>query len=493
MAGVARTASVSTLHLTLDETAEPLRRRIAGAIVAALRSGALGPGDLLPPSRALAADLGVSRAAVVDAYDELSAAGFVDTRTGSGTRVAPGAVAAARAGVTPHVTAPAATTPTTDPGHAESDFDLSPGYPDTGLVAARDWRSAWRAAASAPIPGFVPGPHTHRRLRQALAEHLRRTRGVAAEPEEILVVPGVAAGLRVMAAAADLDGRQVAFEDPGYTKARLALLQSGARIRPVAVGVDGLDPAALHLDDVAVYCTPAHQFPLGSRMSVARRADLVASAASTGRWIIEDDYDGEFRYGVASLPALRAIDGGRDRVAYLGTASKVITPSLRLAWLIPPAPLLPRAHDALTATGESVCAITADAFARFVESGSLTRHLARASRTYSARREAFIDALAARLPDVTPLGVEAGLHVALPLPDQCDDAAVADAIRERGFTVRPLAAYRATDSGPRGLLCGYARLPESRADEAAQVIADVVSGSIEAAAGSAGNCTTSGS
>ncbi|WP_137874913.1 PLP-dependent aminotransferase family protein [Rhodococcus sp. Q] len=490
---MARIASAQTVHLTLADTGEALRHRIAASVVDALRTGALGPGDLLPSSRALATGLGVSRTAVVDAYDELSAAGFVESRPGSGTRIVPGAGSAARAGVTAHVSAGKPPAPPRKPEPVAMELDLTPGLPDTELISNRDWRSAWRAAAGGPVSHTVPGPNAHRRLRDALAVHLRRTRGVVASPDEIVVVPGVAAALRTLVTAAGLAGRQVAFEDPGYAKARAALTGAGALIRPIPVDTDGLDPTAIRPDDAAVYCTPAHQYPMGARMPASRRATLVSESVAARRWVIEDDYDGEFRYGVAPLPALRAALGGRDTVAYIGTASKVLTPALRLAWLIPPAPLLTAVHEALATSGESVCAITADALAGFVESGSLTRHLARSNRTYAARRHAFVDALRVHLPDVNPLGVEAGLHVALRLPDGCDDRAIADELERRGVSVRALTAYHATDSGPRGLLCGYARLPESRADEAAQVIADVVSGSIEAAVGSAGSCTTSGS
>lgn len=471
-----RTAAPSALHLTLADTGEPLPRRVAAAVVAALRTGVLGPGDVLPSSRALAADLGVSRSVVVAAYDELAAAGFVDSRAGSGTRVAAGADSAANAGVASHVTAVTAAPVDSPAAPARPVLDLSPGYPDTTLISVRDWRSAWRAAAAGPIPHLVPGPQSHRRLRRALSAHLRRTRGVAAEPDEIVVLPGVAAALRTLAAAADLSGRRVAFEDPGYTKARLALVAAGCVIRPVPVDTDGLDPDLIDAGDAAVYCTPAHQYPLGGRMPVTRRAALVANAARAGRLLIEDDYDGEFRYGVATLPALRAIEGGRDHVAYLGTSSKVVTPSLRLAWLVPPTGLLPRIHDALALTGESVCAITADALAGFIESGALARHLARSSRTYTARRQALVAALRAQLPDAAPLGIEAGLHLAVQLPDGADDVAVAAEITRRGVLVRPLTAYRVDSSGPPGLLCGYARLPESRAGEAVRVIAEVIRG-----------------
>jgi len=462
------------VHLHLPDDGEPLRRRIASAIVAALRDGHLDAGDHLPATRALADELGVGRGAVVDAYDELAAAGYVVTRPGAGTRVATGADVAARAGVRPHVAAPDTVPATTPPAVRPATFDLSPGYPDTDLVSPRDWRSAWRTTISGALPNEAPSPDLHRRLRAALADHLRRTRGIVASADEIVIVPGVLSALRTLIAAADLAGRPVAFEDPGYARARRVLEAGGVRVRAVSVDGDGLDPDSLRPTDAAVYCTPAHQYPMGGRMSVDRRARLIASSADAGRLVVEDDYDGEFRYGVAALPALRSVDGGRDTVAYLGTASKIISPSLRLAWMVPPAPLLPRVREALEISGETVSAVTTDAFARFIESGSLTRHLARAARTYTARRQAFVDALRRHHPDVALAGVEAGLHLAVHLPDGIDDAGLAHEIGRRGAIVRGLDAYRAGDAGPRGLLCGYARLPESQADAVARLIADVI-------------------
>ncbi|WP_137724271.1 PLP-dependent aminotransferase family protein [Prescottella subtropica] len=485
-----RTRTPTTLHLTLPDTREPLRRRIAAAVVTALRTGQLAAGDALPASRVLAADLGVSRGAVVDAYDELVTAGYVVARAGAATRVATGAVDAARAGAEPHVTDVAGAARRSVPAREPSVVDLSPGYPDTTLISPRDWRSAWRTTLSDAVPNDAPGPDLHLRLRTALAGHLRRTRGIVADPGEIVVVPGVLSALRAVVTAADLPGRTLAFEDPGYTRARHLFASTGVRIRPIPVDDDGLSPDLLHDSDSAVYCTPAHQYPMGGRMPVARRAALLAASADTGRLVIEDDYDGEFRYGAAVLPALRSLDGGRDTVAYLGTASKIVSPSLRLAWLIPPAPLLPRVRDALAVSGETVSGITADAFARFIESGALTRHLARVSRTYAARRHAVVDALRAYLPDVEPLGIEAGLHVALRLPDDVDDTKVAQEITQRGVLVRSLDSYRTDAAGPRGLLCGYARLPESQADAVAGVIADVIRAAV---AGTWGSCTTSGS
>lgn len=490
---MARTPRDTPLHLELAHTDEPLRHRVSGAVVSALRDGTLGPGDALPPSRTLAADLGVSRAVVVDAYDELAAAGYVTTRPGSGTRVADGADVAARAGVESHVPpSVAGRSPATGPDRAHG-LDLSPGHPDTDLVSPRDWRSAWRAAAAAPVPHGIPGPDAHVELRHALSVHLRRTRGIAALPDELVIVPGVSAALRTLVAASGATGRTIAFEDPGYAKARQVLVSCGARVRPVAVDHDGLDPALLRPSDAAVYCTPAHQYPMGSRLPVSRRAALVTAARETGRLVIEDDYDGEFRYGVAPLPALRSVAGGRDCVAYVGTASKIVSPGLRLAWIVAPPALLEPIRAALRVSGESACAVTSAALARFIETGSLTRHLARASRTYVARRQALVEALRRHLPGIRITGVEAGLHVALRLPDGSDDIAIAAEITRRGVTVPALATYRASDDGPRGLLCGYARLPESMADAAATVIADVIRERVGDAVGTWDSCTTSGS
>lgn len=470
------------LHLTLrlPDTDAPLRHRIAESILDEIRGGRLRPGDPLPSTRALAGHLTVARASVVDAYDELCSSGYANARAGSGTRIAPGADVAARAHAASH-----AVTRTSDraaravPATPEPRWDLTPGHPDPGLISTTDWRRAWRSAAAAPVTSDVPGPDGHPELRRALAGHLRRTRGIAARPDELVIVPGVGSALRTLVAAAGLGGRDVVFEEPGYTRARRDLESSGARTRCVPVDDDGLDPALLHSTDAAAYCTPAHQYPMGARMPVGSRARLVADAAASGTLIIEDDYDGEFRYDVSALPALRSIDRGPDCVAYVGTASKILTPAIRVAWVIAPPALRPGIVRALDTTGESCCAITALALAHFIDSGALSRHLARASRTYAARRSAFVAALEQQLSAVGTdgvgvAGIEAGLHVVLTLPRSVDDVALSAELQDHGVTVPSLADYRTTPGGPRGLVCGYARLPESQARGAAGVIGEVV-------------------
>lgn len=472
---MARHAPELHLALQLPEDESPLRQRIAAAVIEQIRRGRLGPGDALPSTRSLAADLGVARSSVVDAYDELAAAGYTTARLGSGTRIAAGADAAAHAGAASHVAAGGATTVAPlAPRQQQPAWDLTPGHPDPGLISTTDWRRAWRAAAAAPVPATAAGPDGHAELRRALAGHLRRTRGILADPGELVIVPGVASALRTVTAAAGLTGRDIAFEEPGYDEARRAFEMSGARTRAVAVDGDGLDPGSLRDSDSAVYCTPAHQYPLGARLPVPRRARLVQWAIRTGGLLIEDDYDGEFRYDVSALPALRGIDGGRDCVVYIGTASKVLTPALRVAWLLPPPGLRESVADTLERSGESVCGVTTFALARFIESGALTRHLARAARTYSARRSALVAALGRRCAGLRLEGVEAGLHMVLRLDEGIDDTAIAATLGERGVTVAPLSAYFAGAPGARGLVCGYARLPETQADTVAELIAGAI-------------------
>ncbi|MFC9765294.1 PLP-dependent aminotransferase family protein [Rhodococcus jostii] len=470
------------LHLTLrlPDTDAPLRHRIAESILDEIRVGRLRPGDPLPSTRALAEHLTVARASVVDAYDELCSSGYANARAGSGTRIAPGADVAARAHVASHtITRTSDQASSAAPGTPAALWDLTPGHPDPALISTVDWRRAWRSAAAAAVTSDVPGPDAHPELRRSLAEHLRRTRGIAASPDELVIVPGVAAALRTLVTAAGLGGRDVAFEEPGYSRARIVLDGSGVRTRSVSVDDDGLDPALLRATDAAAYCTPAHQYPMGARMPVGRRARLVADAAASGTVLIEDDYDGEFRYDVSALPALRSIDRGSECVAYVGTASKILTPSIRVAWVIAPPALRPGLVRALDASGEACCATTALALAHFIDSGALSRHLARASRTYSARRAAFVTALQQQLSAVDTdgvglAGIEAGLHVVLTLPGSVDDVAVSAELQDHGVTVPSLADYRTTPGGPRGLVCGYARLPESQARGAAEAIGKVV-------------------
>lgn len=469
-----RSARSTTLVLGLDATDRPLRHRIADAVVSELREGRLLPGDPLPSTRVLAADLSVSRGPVVAAYDELASAGFIETRSGSGAVVAAGADRAARAGALSSVEpiAPRARSPRTRP-RAEVRFDLRPGRPEVGFLDQAAWRRAWRHAASLVPGNDMDRAPQHTRLRQVLADHIRRSRGVALDPEGLLITPGVSATLRALPHPLGLVGRTAALEDPGYVEAWTALSESGVRTRAVPVDDDGLDPSLLRRTDAGVYVTPSHQYPLGARMPVVRRTALLDWARSSGGVIIEDDYDGEFRYDVSPLPALRSLEGADDHVLYMGTASKILVPTLRVAWMAPPRHL----HDAvrleLETRGLLVNELTGEALAEFIANGSLAAHHARANRTYAGRRARLVDALAEHLPGHALSGVDAGLHLVLLLGDDVDDHEVVAELLTRGVAVGPLSAY-AQESERRGLVIGYAGLPESRADHAVRTLAQVL-------------------
>jgi GntR family transcriptional regulator/MocR family aminotransferase len=483
------------LPLALEHSDAPLRHRIADAVIALLSSGQLRPGDTLPASRALAAELSVSRNAVLAAYDELAAAGFIHAAAGASTVVSQGADLAARAGVASHVARPLPAPDSHPAPPAAPRWNLLPGYPDTALISTAAWRAAWRAAAAEPVGNGLPWSGSPEALPEALSVHLRRTRGVTAAPSEIILAPGVSAALRALAAVAGLAGRPVAFEEPGYPEGRQALARSGALIRPVPVGDDGLDPADLTGGDAAVYTTPAHQYPLGARLSAPRRAALIRWARQAGALVIEDDYDGEFRYDVRGLPALHALGrggpggrfppvgrggpGGRfppvddrqDVVAYVGTASKILSPGLRIAWVVAPPHLRDPLREALAASDESVSIPAAQALAHFIGSGSLTRHLARAARTYAARRHALITALGAAAPALAVSGVDAGLHLVAGLPAGTGEHALRDRLAQAGLAVNVLSDYTIASDTREALVCGYALLPETQAAAAAAVIA----------------------
>ncbi|KGN42615.1 PLP-dependent aminotransferase family protein [Knoellia aerolata] len=469
-----RVPRAAGLPLRLEPSDRPLRHRIADAVVTELREGRLRPGDPLPSTRVLATALTISRGPVVAAYDELSAAGFIETRPGSGAVVAPLADRAARAGalssVEPMEPCP---TPRRRPPPREARFDLRPGLPDIGFLDRAAWRRAWRVAASkVPTIDLSQAPD-HARLRHVLADHIRRSRGIAVDPEELLVTPGVSATLQALPAALGLIGRTVALEDPGYVEAWTAFSDGGVRIRAVAVDDDGLDPALLGRTDAAVYVTPSHQYPLGARMPVARRTALLDWARRDGGLVIEDDYDGEFRYDVSPLPALRSLEGADDHVLYVGTASKILVPTLRVSWLLPPRHLHEAIRGELDRRSLLVNEMTGAAVAEFIASGALSAHHARAARTYAGRRSRVVAALARHLPEHRLSGVDAGLHLVLLLPDDVDDHEVSTALLGRGVLVNPLSAY-CVEATRRGLVIGYAGLPETHADAAVRALAHVL-------------------
>ncbi len=447
------------VHLPLD-TSDLSAKTIATQMVTLIADGQLADGDWLPSTRTLADELGCSRTMVAAAYDELVAAGFLEGVPGSGTRTTSGAAAAAAAGLSsrpsdhPGTDRKRRASPTNSAAPQRgSTMDLRPGYPDTGLIDMRAWTRAWRMAAARTPTTSSPWQDTSELFVTALTDHLRTNRGIDADT--VIDVPGSGAAFQAVAAVSGLT--RCYLESPCYPAAYEEFV--GAGLRPVFVPVDDDGLCVDQLGDNAglVYCTPAHQYPLGHRLSVNRRAELVAWAKRTGSIIVEDDYDGEFRYGVAPLPAVRSVPGAGERVAYIGTASKILTPGLGAAWLVPPRPLRDAVLAYLRERRLALSVITRDALAELMVAGDLQRHLVRAAREYRHRRDMLIAALGTHCPELSVLGVEAGLHVAILLPREHDDRRVSELLAAQGFVIEALSLYPgAADREINGLAVGFA-------------------------------------
>ena len=426
-----------------------LRAQLEQGLRDAIRTGRLPPGVQLPSSRALATDLQVTRGVVVAAYDQLAAEGYLTTRQGQGTQVNPAATPAPpRADPAP-------------PAAARARYDFRPGTPDVRLFPHTAWARATRAAMRT-LPDAELGygdPRGLASLRRALAGYLRRVRGVACEPGQVVVCNGVSHGLSLIARVlADEGVAEIAVEDPGQPRFRQQIAWAGAR--PVPVGVDG---QGLRVDQLAassaqaVLATPAHQYPTGVVLSPSRRRQLV-DWAKDGGWIVEDDYDAEYRYDRQPVGALQGV--APDRVVYAGSLSKSLAPGLRLGWLVAP----PVLRDALVAaravTDRASCTLTQAVAAALLECGDLDRHLRRTRRLYRQRRDTLLDALAEHLPGSRVAGVASGLHVLVALPAGLDATTVAASAAEHGILLAPLARYQAhpDQAGAAALVMGYSGL-----------------------------------
>lgn len=444
------------LPLVLDRAAAaPLHAQLAEALRRAVLDGHLPAGARMPSTRQAATEVGLARATVLAAYEQLTGEGYLEARHGAGTFVSPhlggvghppaGCARAASAsaqddGVPPHPTAP-------------HPVDLRPGRPDTSRLVDPAWRAAWRSAAS-QLSSWEPPPLGLPALREQVAAHLRAARGVPARAEDVVITAGADEGLALVAHALAL--RDAVVEDPGYPSARRTLRRLGVALHPVPVDDHGLVVEALpSTGDVgAVLVTPSHQYPLGGVLPLPRRLELLAWARARGAVVVEDDYDSEFRYGAAPLPALAGLDG--DRVVHLGTLSKVLTPWLRTGYLLVP-PALREAFAAVRHDlGAPVSAVQQQALATYLAGGSLRRHVARTRRDCAHRRAHLLAVLAGQ-PHLRAAGTSAGLHSVVVLPDGADAADVLRRVQERGYLLADLANYAADRRDlPPAVVLGYA-------------------------------------
>ena len=452
---------------------EQLRRAILdGRLVAGMR---------LPSTRTLAAEAGVSRNVALAAYDELFAEGYVEGRHGSGTYVT---------GDLPALPRPALPAPSGSPRWlrqrplppaAEVEYpgaiEFRLGRPFTTQLPADVWRRVWNDVSGQLPPSDYGPPAGDPELRAAIAGYLRRSRGVACSADDVIVTAGAIQALDLIARATLAPGDAVGFEEPGYQLARQVLQARGAALAPVPVDENGLRVEELPAGDDApmfVYVTPSHQYPLGARMPVGRRVALIEWAQANDGLIVEDDYDSEFRFDAPPLPALAGIDE-TGRVAYIGTFSKVLSPALRVGYLVAPKPLRERVERFKRLSDFHTPWPLQRALAAFITQGHLERHIRRMRRHYGEKRAALRDALLPVSHLAQLRGLEAGLHAFLELDHSIDPHQVVLRARHEGVIVSTLDGYFIGTPTQQGLLLGYGGLDLSDIARGAEVLVDVIS------------------
>ncbi|MFG2650061.1 PLP-dependent aminotransferase family protein [Streptomyces sp. NPDC048436] len=423
------------LHLETGgaATRSGVRKGLTDALREAVRGGRLAPGTRLPSSRSLAVDLGIARNTVADAYADLVAEGWLTARQGSGTRVAERAV--------PRPAGPAPRRRVT----GGPTYDLKPGTPDLGSFPRADWlKAARRALTAAPNDAFGYGdPRGRIELRTALADYLARARGVHTDPDRIVVCAGFVHGLRVLGDVLRARGlREMTVESYGLDVHWNLLKRAGLRTKPLPfdeLGTSTAELGAVPKSSKVALLTPAHQFPTGVPLHPDRRAAAVDWARREGGLILEDDYDGEFRYDRQPVGALQGLDP--DRVVYLGTASKSLAPGLRLGWMVLPAPLAAEVVEAQGGAALACGALDQLTLAEFITSGAYDRHVRGVRLRYRRRRDQLVEALAARAPEVRATGIAAGLHAVLELPPGTERSVI-QAASWRRLAVQGLADFR---------------------------------------------------
>lgn len=476
------------LSARLDRQAdEPIYRQLQRLLHDAVLSQQLPAGTKLPSSRLLAQELGIARNTVTDVYAHLAVAGYVSSQGGSGTYVAD--ITPEGFGESGGTTAPdaAVSLPTLSlrgsallqrAGVSSTQWGaFMPGVPDVTEFPARVWMRLsnrhWRRPAPELLtyaPGGGYGP-----LRKVLAEHLRTARGVRCEPHQIIMTTGAHQAIDLAARLLSDAGDRARIEEPSYWGIRSVLQSLGLRLEPTAVDTEGMIlPREGEAPAVLTFLTPSHQYPLGMVMSLARRRAWLDHARQHGSWIVEDDYDSEFRYGTRPLECLQGLDAA-GRVIYIGSFSKTLFPGLRIGYVVVPealAPAFARGAAELYREGQlHQQAVLTD----FIAEGHLASHIRRMRGLYGQRRARLKDAIAWRFGEALPVtGDDAGLHLVACLPGGVDDRVLVEAAGARGVAVRPLSSYYTTDAAQSGLLLGYACVPDAQIDAAFETLAEVL-------------------
>ncbi|TAM32189.1 MAG: PLP-dependent aminotransferase family protein [Paraburkholderia sp.] len=489
------------LSAQLDkDSAEPAYRQLLQLMQQAILTGRLAPGTKLPSSRTLALDLGVARNTVLHVYDQLSAEGYVISSTGSGTYVADTRPDSAAVGLRPpagaNASAEAGSTPA---GAACPRGDMSvrgqrlideagvsakqwgafmPGVPDVAEFPSRTWSRLqsrlWRSA-SHDLLTYAPGGG-YRPLRRALSDYLRVARSVRCSPDQIIITTGIHQSMDLAVRLLADVGDRAWVEEPCYWGARSVLQSSGLKLAPIPIDDEGLNPGEADLCEPPriALVTPSHQYPLGMVMSLARRRMLLEYARQHKVWIIEDDYDSEFRYGSRPIASLQGLDNA-DRVIYVGSLGKMLFPGLRIGYMVVPERLAATFRTGVAELYREGQLMQQAVLAEFIMDGYLTSHVRRMRTLYGERRQLLIDAVTRHFGDALPvMGDEAGLHFVLGLPAHCDDRAVTADALNNGVIVRPLASYYSRTQERKGILTGYACVPHEQIAPAFATLARVI-------------------
>ncbi|HEX3895253.1 MAG TPA: PLP-dependent aminotransferase family protein [Rudaea sp.] len=478
------------MFLQLDDHG-PRYLQLARALKQAILERRCAPATRLPATRVLARELGLSRNTVLAAYEQLVAEGFIEGRVGSGCYVAALSGSEAARESAPQPKRPrkivlarrgqriAAVYDRAIPGrqHRGLRYNLQYGLPMANTQLASAWRRELNYAAAHAQTDY-PDPQGLSELRQEVCGYLARRRGIVASPDEVLIVSGTQ---QAFALASDVlldDGDRVVLEDPHYQGARQVFQAHGAKLVTCPVDGDGIITHALPKSARLALVTPSHQFPTGAVLSLARRMDLLAWAERNRCWLIEDDYDGEFRFDARPLAALKSLDRG-DRVIYFGTFSKVLFPSLRLAYMVVP-PGLRQAFVAAKWLADRGCpAIEQAALARLIGSGAFERHLRAAAKVLKSRRAALLDALDKHArDDVTLADSSAGMHLLAWLPriNHAQSERLVERARSRGLGLYLVAPYCLKRLPHPGLLLGYADLPPADLQAAVKILGECLRG-----------------
>ena len=470
------------LLIRIDRSArEPLRTQLETSLREAIRGGRLRAGERLPSSRELARELGISRGMVQECYGQLLAEGYLTSRTGSATRVAD--ISGPQPAGQP-AAAPAVIAPPRRPQGPPLIADFKPAVPDLSSFPRTDW--AWaikQACTEAAVADLGYGdPRGSSVLREVLAGYLRRVRAAAASPAQMTISTGFAQGINLVLRALARQGAvtRVGFEDPGYGSAQAdetirAVLGMGLEVRYVPVDEQGLVVSELDTSGAqAIVVTPAHQSPTGVVLSPARRHALTDWARRHGGFVIEDDYDSEFRYDSEPVGTLQGL--APDRVFLLGTASKSLAPAVRLGWVHAPQPLAAAVADEKEMSDRGSCTLDQLALATLLTTGRYDRHLRRMRTVYAARRTALTEAFARHAPRTRLTGLAAGFQAMAPLPPGADEAAVVAAARDRRVGLHGIADYCGTPEAAvsPALIMGFGNVRERAIEPAIAAVADLL-------------------